>query len=217
MAGLTFVACLLMGVLTGVGGGMLRDIFLGDVPQIFRPGNLYACCALLSGAAYYGLVYMGLVKGVAVVACVAVCCLLRWASLRYNIQTPSQVDLTPRVIDYTRRLKARQPGDVSYHIPYRASRYGHGVRGSQEPTRPLTVAEQARHKRVEEQERAQLKDELKAEIKEELAAEERLADAGQATGSAEAIFGTPETMDRLEHRRGEGDGPSDGGTDGKGA
>lgn len=213
VAGLTFVACLLMGVLTGVGGGMLRDIFLGDVPQIFRPGNLYACCALLSGAVYYGLVYMGLVKGVAVVACVAVCCLLRWASLRYNIQTPSQVDLTPRVIDYTRRLKERQPGDVSYHIPYRASRYGHGVRVSQEPTRPLTVAEQARHQRVEEQERAQLKDELKAEIKEELAAEERLADEGQATGSAEAIFGTPETMERLRCEEG-GDGTRDGGTPG---
>ena len=122
------------------------------------------------------------------------------------------MDLTPRVIDYTRRLKERQPGDVSYHIPYRASRYGHGVRVSQEPTRPLTVAEQARHQRVEEQERAQLKDELKAEIKEELAAEERLADEGQATGSAEAIFGTPETMERL--RRGEAGAKVSDGKDG---
>lgn len=108
--GLAFPAALLMGVLTGVGGGMLRDIFLGDVPHIFRPSNLYAGCALATAAAYYVLVYIGLVKGVAIVVCVALCCLLRWASLRYNIVTPSQVDLSPRVMGYTRRLRHRRGG-----------------------------------------------------------------------------------------------------------
>ena len=33
---------ILMGSITGVGGGMLRDVFLGDIPRIFQRSNLYA-------------------------------------------------------------------------------------------------------------------------------------------------------------------------------
>ena len=39
-------SCVLMGIMTGVGGGMLRDVFLGEVPRIFQKSNLYAVCAL---------------------------------------------------------------------------------------------------------------------------------------------------------------------------
>ena len=57
--GLHLASCLLMGIMTGVGGGMLRDVFLGEVPRIFQRSNLYAVCALAGSAAYYAAV-MGL-------------------------------------------------------------------------------------------------------------------------------------------------------------
>ena len=41
-------SCVLMGIMTGVGGGMLRDVFLGEVPRIFQKSNLYAVCAARS-------------------------------------------------------------------------------------------------------------------------------------------------------------------------
>ena len=41
-----------VGVLTGVGGGLLRDMMAGEVPKIFRK-RVYAVAALLGAMAYY--------------------------------------------------------------------------------------------------------------------------------------------------------------------
>ncbi|WP_460798847.1 trimeric intracellular cation channel family protein [Nocardioides pacificus] len=47
--GLGPVPAALMGMVTGIGGGMLRDVLAGRVPEIFR-GPLYATPALAGGA-----------------------------------------------------------------------------------------------------------------------------------------------------------------------
>ena len=47
---------ILMGSITGVGGGMLRDVFLGDIPRIFQRSNLYAFCAVAGATSYWALV-----------------------------------------------------------------------------------------------------------------------------------------------------------------
>ena len=41
----------LLGVVTAVGGGVLRDVLTGDTPMIFRRGELYAFAALGAGPA----------------------------------------------------------------------------------------------------------------------------------------------------------------------
>ena len=43
-----------VGVLTGVGGGMLRDTMAGEVPKIFRK-RIYALAALAGALVYYGI------------------------------------------------------------------------------------------------------------------------------------------------------------------
>lgn len=48
--GLNPVPAMLLGVLTGVGGGMLRDILVSEVPAVLR-GELYASAALAGTAA----------------------------------------------------------------------------------------------------------------------------------------------------------------------
>jgi len=50
-AGLGPVPACLLGVLTGVGGGLLRDLFLGEIPLILRKGELYAVTALAGSVA----------------------------------------------------------------------------------------------------------------------------------------------------------------------
>ena len=40
---------MLLGVLTGVGGGMLRDVLVSEVPEVLR-GELYASAALAGAA-----------------------------------------------------------------------------------------------------------------------------------------------------------------------
>jgi uncharacterized membrane protein YeiH len=45
-AGLGPVSACILGVLTGVGGGLLRDILLREIPLVLRTGELYAVTAL---------------------------------------------------------------------------------------------------------------------------------------------------------------------------
>ncbi len=46
------VIAVLMGMTTGVAGGMLRDLLIGEVPLILRPGRLYATAAILGATAF---------------------------------------------------------------------------------------------------------------------------------------------------------------------
>ena len=45
--------CLVMGVITGVAGGLFRDLLCGEIPSIFKSGELYASAALLGGVAFF--------------------------------------------------------------------------------------------------------------------------------------------------------------------
>lgn len=45
-AGLGVWPAILLGVITAVGGGVIRDILTGDTPMVFRNGELYALAAL---------------------------------------------------------------------------------------------------------------------------------------------------------------------------
>ena len=44
--GFDIVGSALLGLLTGLGGGVIRDILTGDTPMVFRDGELYALAAL---------------------------------------------------------------------------------------------------------------------------------------------------------------------------
>ncbi|WP_017933762.1 trimeric intracellular cation channel family protein [Nocardioides sp. Iso805N] len=48
--GLGFLPATLLGMVTGIGGGMLRDILAGRVPLVLKPGVLYAIPALAGSA-----------------------------------------------------------------------------------------------------------------------------------------------------------------------
>ncbi len=49
-AGLAVVPAVLMGLITAVGGGMIRDVCAGNVPRVFGGNTLYATPALASAA-----------------------------------------------------------------------------------------------------------------------------------------------------------------------
>ena len=92
------LAAMLLGTITGVGGGMLRDVFLGEVPKIFQRSNLYALCALAGAGCYYGFVcWLRMRKLWALVLCVVIIIAIRRWSLHYNVLSPADVDLGPRV------------------------------------------------------------------------------------------------------------------------
>ncbi len=59
-AGLGWLPAVLLGVITAVGGGMVRDLFLLRVPAIFGGNTLYATSALLASVEMVVLAGLGL-------------------------------------------------------------------------------------------------------------------------------------------------------------
>ena len=103
------MSVILMGSVTGVGGGMLRDVFLGDIPRIFQRSNLYAFCAVAGSTSYWASVTCAHIsKPWAAIICVAVTVGLRRWSLHYGVLSPADVDLTPHVMKRIRKFQ--KPG-----------------------------------------------------------------------------------------------------------
>lgn len=51
-AGLSFLPALLLGVITAVGGGSLRDVFSGRTPKVFERGEPYALVAAFAATLF---------------------------------------------------------------------------------------------------------------------------------------------------------------------
>lgn len=88
------VTCVMMGFFTAVGGGMLRDVCLARVPYIFQRGNLYAIAAVAGAVSYMVLVRsLGMWNIAAAIISTALTMLVRWWSLKFNIMSPTEIDL----------------------------------------------------------------------------------------------------------------------------
>lgn len=109
--GLGGVQAVLMGVITGLGGGLLRDVCLGDVPRIFQTSNLYALCALGGSLTYFALYDLAHVMNPwLAIACTLVTVALRRASLRWGIVSSTSRDHTDMVLAPVRRAAERARG-----------------------------------------------------------------------------------------------------------
>jgi len=86
--GTTAVAAVVVGVLTGVGGGMLRDLLSGEVPVVLHHRQLYAVPALLGALATVGLWELGWAGAVGLTAVALGIFALRVAALRFHLKAP---------------------------------------------------------------------------------------------------------------------------------
>jgi uncharacterized membrane protein YeiH len=85
--GAPLVVAVLMGVVTGTMGGVLRDLVVNEIPEIFRPGTLYATAALVGAVVFVeclGRLGYEWAIGLGITAVVA----LRLASLQWGIGIP---------------------------------------------------------------------------------------------------------------------------------
>jgi uncharacterized membrane protein YeiH len=93
-AGHPALIALLMGTITGVAGGMLRDILTGEIPLILRPGRLYATAAIAGATTYLLLGKTSVPSGAAALAGMAVTASLRLVAIAYGLTLPA-VEVPP--------------------------------------------------------------------------------------------------------------------------
>lgn len=100
-AGLHFLPALLLGVLTAVGGGSLRDLFSGHSPRVFQEGELYALVSALAAGLFLGVQHLGVpVSRAAIIGTLTGFC-VRMLAVRFHWRTQfvghlSDPDLAPR-------------------------------------------------------------------------------------------------------------------------
>ncbi len=78
----------LLGVMTGVGGGVVRDVLVSEVPTILRPTELYAVAAMCGALTVVGLRALLLPNQVSALAGVAVCFALRALAIKRGWRLP---------------------------------------------------------------------------------------------------------------------------------
>lgn len=132
------ITCVMMGFFTAVGGGLLRDVCLARVPYIFQRSNLYAIAAIAGALTYIVLVQcLDIWNIAAAVIGVAVTMAVRWWSIRYNIMSPTEVDLhkLPEPVKKVARPVVRPVRKAAQHVSAKTSQ----------------AAEQARLRKIERQ------------------------------------------------------------------
>ncbi len=81
-----FVA-IMMGAMSGVCGGMIRDVLCREIPLVFR-GELYAVTCIFGGLVYTSMLAAGIGSATAMISGMLACLLLRLAAIRWHLTIP---------------------------------------------------------------------------------------------------------------------------------
>jgi uncharacterized membrane protein YeiH len=86
-AGVHISIVVLMGMITGVFGGLLRDILCGQVPLVLRR-DLYATVSLLTGVLYVGMLHFHVSRELATAVAICIGFIVRLIAIHYSLALP---------------------------------------------------------------------------------------------------------------------------------
>jgi uncharacterized membrane protein YeiH len=87
-AGIPLPGVVLVGVVNGMGGGLLRDLMVGDTPAALKPGQVFVSAIIFVCIVFLVLTYgLGVNKELAAWAIVALFFAIRMLSIRYDWRT----------------------------------------------------------------------------------------------------------------------------------
>ena len=78
---------IIMGSMTGAMGGVIRDVFINDIPLIFRK-EIYAMACVLGGVAYWVCLKLGWDSNLSQIVCGATVFVVRILAVKYGITLP---------------------------------------------------------------------------------------------------------------------------------
>lgn len=87
IAGFPFWVAIIMGCITGAAGGVLRDVFVNEVPLIFRK-EIYAVACIIGGIVYQILDFLGVGLEITVVVSFISVVIVRLLAVKYRISLP---------------------------------------------------------------------------------------------------------------------------------
>ncbi len=85
-----YIIASVMAVITGVFGGILRDILCNNIPLVFRK-ELYASVALIATCFYFTLQFLGVSPTLTVIATLAFGFIFRMVAVRFKLELPKFV------------------------------------------------------------------------------------------------------------------------------
>jgi len=85
--GMNFLAMALAGMVTAVGGGILRDMFVNEIPMVFVK-ELYASASFLGVVIFYLLLSAGFKLETVAIVSIIVTTILRLVAMKYNWNLP---------------------------------------------------------------------------------------------------------------------------------
>ena len=88
-AGFGGIVAVILGTMTGVAGGVLRDMLLAEIPLLLRDGEIYATAALSGIIVYLGLQELGLERSTAAYFGMAVIAALRFTGIFLELKMPA--------------------------------------------------------------------------------------------------------------------------------
>ncbi len=108
-AGIPVPGAFLIGVITGVGGGVIRDLLVGEIPSIFQPGQFYALIVAFASGLFLLLALPGAVDpSAAAWLAIGAAFVLRVLTLRYDWRTRPASEIGGRLAGL---FRARAPDD----------------------------------------------------------------------------------------------------------
>lgn len=85
--GMNFLAIVMAGMVTAVGGGILRDMFVNEIPLVFVK-ELYASASFLGVVVFYILLALTSTIELATICSIVVTTVLRLVAMKYNWNLP---------------------------------------------------------------------------------------------------------------------------------
>jgi uncharacterized membrane protein YeiH len=88
--GQTPIIVIVAGMITGIAGGIMRDVLCNDVPLVFS-SELYATVSIVTGVIYYAGLSTGLPVEVVIVGAMAIGFALRVVAIMWKLEMPKFV------------------------------------------------------------------------------------------------------------------------------
>jgi uncharacterized membrane protein YeiH len=87
LVGLNFLAMAFSGLITAIGGGILRDVFVNEVPIVFVK-ELYASASFVGVMTFFGLLVANVDVSIAAISSIIAATGLRLLAMRYDWNLP---------------------------------------------------------------------------------------------------------------------------------